>query len=63
MLFRSGEIAQELPDWWTEFQDANIERRDDMLVADAAPKKKRRRVRGKPNTSVGADATIPESGE
>ena len=60
---QSGEIAQELPDWWTEFQDANNERRDDMLVADAAPKKKRRRVRGKPNTSAGADATILESGE
>lgn len=45
---QSGEIAQELADWWTEFQDAGHERREAMLVADVAPKKRRRRVRGKP---------------
>ena len=40
---RSGEIAQELADWWTEFQDADHERREAMLLTDTAAKKPRRR--------------------
>lgn len=41
----SGEVAQELGDWWTEFQDADDESRKAMLLADtgARPKRKRRR--------------------
>ena len=38
----SGEIPQELADWWTEFQDAGHERRETMLVAGGGPKRRRR---------------------
>jgi len=41
----SGEIEAELADWWREFQDASNERREVMLLPDAA--KKRRRSRGR----------------
>jgi poly(A) polymerase len=40
---KSGEIAQEMADWWTEFQDADQERRETMLIADTVAKKPRRR--------------------
>jgi poly(A) polymerase len=40
---KSGEIAQEMADWWTEFQDADQERREAMLIADTVAKKPRRR--------------------
>ena len=43
----SGEIAQELADWWTEFQDADNDRREAMLVSDTGPKTRKRRRRGK----------------
>ncbi|HEY6898081.1 MAG TPA: polynucleotide adenylyltransferase PcnB, partial [Rhodocyclaceae bacterium] len=38
----SGEIDGELAEWWTEFQDASIERREAMLIPDSGPKKRRR---------------------
>ena len=53
---QSGEVAQELADWWTEFQDAGDDRREAMLLADTAPKKKRRRVRGKAKPADGISA-------
>jgi poly(A) polymerase len=40
-----GEVEVPLGDWWTEFQDANDERRLEMLTPDSAPKKKRRRTK------------------
>jgi poly(A) polymerase len=45
MLLRSqsGEVDVELADWWTEFQDASDERREEMLLPEQGPKKKRRR--------------------
>jgi poly(A) polymerase len=45
MLLRSqsGEVDVELADWWTEFQDASDERREEMLQPEQGPKKKRRR--------------------
>lgn len=43
----SGEIEQELADWWTEFQDADEETRKAMLIADSAPKPRRKRRRRK----------------
>jgi len=56
----SGEVPQELGDWWTEFQDASLERREEMLLPDSGPKKRRRRSpRKKPaggGGSPGADA-------
>jgi poly(A) polymerase len=43
----SGEIDMELGDWWTEFADANAERRAEMLLPDTSPKKRRKRNRKK----------------
>jgi len=45
MLLRSqsGEVPVELADWWTEFQDASDERREEMLLPEQGPRKKRRR--------------------
>jgi poly(A) polymerase len=43
----SGELPMELGEWWTEFADANAERRAAMLLPDSSPKK-RRRKRKKP---------------
>lgn len=42
-----GEAAQELADWWTEFQTADDQRREEMLrsVEAPAPERKRRRRR------------------
>jgi poly(A) polymerase len=47
MLLRceSGEIDNELGEWWTEFADANTERRTEMLLPDTSPKKRRKRKR------------------
>ncbi len=39
----SGEIDMKLGEWWTEFADANTERRTAMLLPDTAPKKRRRK--------------------
>ncbi|HQR03390.1 MAG: polynucleotide adenylyltransferase PcnB [Proteobacteria bacterium] len=52
----SGEIPDELAAWWTEFQNAGPDRREAMLVPDAAPKKKRRR-RGNAKSTPPADTT------
>ncbi|MCP5269191.1 MAG: polynucleotide adenylyltransferase PcnB [Zoogloeaceae bacterium] len=39
----SGEVPEELADWWTRFMDADGEGRAAMLVPDTEVKKKRRR--------------------
>jgi poly(A) polymerase len=57
----SGEVDQELADWWTEFQDVDFEQREQMLVPDnGGPKKRRRRSPRKKSSngggSQGADA-------
>jgi poly(A) polymerase len=43
----SGELPQEIADWWTIFADANTEQRTAMLLPDAGPKKRRRKPRKK----------------
>ena len=43
----SGEVPQELVDWWTRFQDASDAQREAMLRPDEAPKKRRSRGRGR----------------
>jgi poly(A) polymerase len=43
----SGEVPKEFADWWTEFQDASHERREEMLVPDSGPKKRRKRSRSR----------------
>jgi poly(A) polymerase len=46
----SGEVPQELADWWTDFAAADGSAREAMLRPEEAPKK-RRRVRRKPSAS------------
>ncbi len=55
MLLRSqsGEVPVELAEWWTEFQEASDERREDMLLPEKGPKKRRRRTK-KPAASAAA---------
>jgi len=43
----SGELPQELGDWWTRFADAGTEERTDMLLPESGPKKRRRKPRKK----------------
>jgi poly(A) polymerase len=47
MLLRcqSGELDMELADWWTQFQEVEASEREEMLLPDAIPKKRRRRKR------------------
>ncbi|SDK58920.1 poly(A) polymerase [Methylophilus rhizosphaerae] len=53
----SGELPQELGDWWTRFADAGTEERTAMLLPDSAPKKRRRKPRKKkPAATHEADA-------
>lgn len=44
----SGELPQELAEWWTKFAEADSETRTGMLQADTAPKKRKKRSRKKP---------------
>jgi len=51
MLLRaeSGEVPMELANWWTRFQDAEMEERNAMLIPETAAKKRpRRRRKSKP---------------
>jgi poly(A) polymerase len=43
----SGEVDQELSDWWTRFQDANTQERAEMTTSGAKRKRPRRRRRRK----------------
>ncbi len=57
LLLRSqaGEVETELADWWTEFQDANDDRREAMqsqLPTDPGRKRKRRPRRRKPRSKA-----------
>ncbi|MBL8473496.1 MAG: polynucleotide adenylyltransferase PcnB [Rhodocyclaceae bacterium] len=56
----SGELGQELADWWREFADADGAAREAMLIADSAPKKRRRRRRKPAGGDVDATAA-PEA--
>jgi poly(A) polymerase len=49
----SGEVAAELGDWWTRFQDADEDTRAEMLLADTSPKPRKRRKRRKPSDASG----------
>jgi len=53
---QSGEIDNELAEWWTEFQEANGEERAAMLLPEKAGDKKRRRRR-KPRSEGSAPNT------
>jgi poly(A) polymerase len=54
----SGEVAAELGEWWTRFQDAGDSEREGMLIADSAPKPRRRRKRKSPG---GAASETPSA--
>jgi len=55
----SGEIDKELAEWWDEFQNADHEGREAMLIPDSGPKKRRRRVRSKKAAGTGDTAGNP----
>ena len=50
----SGEVAAELGEWWTRFQEVGEDERAAMLLADNAPKPRRKRTRQKPGEAAGA---------
>ncbi|HEY8119060.1 MAG TPA: polynucleotide adenylyltransferase PcnB [Methylophilaceae bacterium] len=45
----SGELPVELGKWWTDFAEADSEKRAAMLLPDSEPRKRRRRSRKKPS--------------
>ena len=58
----SGEVDAEVGEWWTRFQDADEQERQDMLIAEGEPKKRRRRRRRKPGAPhATADDTAAHS--
>ena len=44
---RSGEVPMELADWWTRFQEVDIDELVAMLLPDNGPKKRRRKSRSR----------------
>jgi poly(A) polymerase len=63
----SGEVDEELAQWWTHFQEADADERQSMLVTDSGPKPRKRRRRRKPagdqSAEAGADPNPgPEAG-
>ncbi len=55
---QSGEVAQELGDWWTSFQDASEDTRAAMLLPETQDAlKKRRRRRSKKPAAAGEPAS------
>jgi len=48
----SGEAPAELGEWWASFAEAEAEERNAMLLADTAPKHRRKRKRNKPASSA-----------
>lgn len=60
----SGEVPEELGQWWQDFQDASPNAREAMLMPDDGPKKRKRRRRGRGRSeggSGGETATDAES--
>jgi poly(A) polymerase len=49
----AGEVAQELCDWWTEFQDMHPEKREQQVTGSRPRKRRRRRPRRTANTGSG----------
>ncbi len=57
----SGEVEQDLAEWWTRFQDVDSDQRQAMLVADSGPKPRKRRRKRKPADQGADDTTSIES--
>ncbi len=53
----SGEVDTELGEWWTRFQDVDDDTREAMLIADNAPKPRRKRKRKKPGEAASSEGT------
>jgi len=53
----SGEVNQELADWWTRFQEVDEATRHDMLKPDTSAKPRRRRRK---SASIDSAAVTPE---
>ncbi len=51
----SGELPAELGQWWTDFANADGEKRQTMLLPDATPRKRRRRRTKKPATAAAGE--------
>jgi poly(A) polymerase len=58
----SGEVPQELADWWADFQDASHEEREQMLLPDT-DKKRKRRSRGRGRKAEDASGGTKEPTE
>ena len=56
----SGEVAAELGEWWTRFQEVGEDERAAMLLADNAPRPRRKRKRRKPGAAAAAGEALPE---
>ena len=56
----SGEVPDELGQWWQDFQDSNPSERESMLQADEGPKKRRRRRRGQGRSGIAGGEPHPE---
>ena len=58
---QSGEVPQELADWWETFQHASPEDQHEMLMpaqpGDAGPRRKRKRRRKRPDSEAPGDST------
>jgi poly(A) polymerase len=52
----SGEVAAELGEWWTHFQEVDDDARTAMLIADSGPKPRRKRKRKKPAAETSGEA-------
>jgi len=57
---QSGEVAQELADWWTRFQQVDHAEREAMLLPDPAKKRRRSRGRGR---KAGEDTAVTETAD
>lgn len=53
----SGELPEDIGEWWTVFADASTETRTAMLLPDTGPKKRRRRPRKKAGSAPATTAT------
>jgi len=51
----SGELPEEIGQWWTDFAEADTATRTSMLLPDTDPKKKRRRRKRKPDAPPPAE--------
>lgn len=47
---QGGDAPADLPEWWDRFQNASEAERQEMLLPDAGPKKRRRKKRSGPKT-------------